>query len=371
MLRVEGSRLVTARMCRKMTQKALADKCGVSSQLISAIENNERQPDSGLLDRFVFTLGFPAKYFRGDEIDDIAPETVSFRARRSRISKTSRNFALGVARLAFNLLSRDLNTRFVMPKVQVPDLSIYAPEDAAGVLRSLWNLGSEPIGNVVHLLESKGVETYWVDEESDHLDAFSLWRDSKPFAILNKYKNAGDRSRFDAAHELAHLVLHQRVDDLTIAEVEKQANRFASAFLMPPMGFSDTCPPHPDFRALSKLKEHWGVSVQAMIMRGAELGIFSEWQKRTAFQQLTVLGIRKKEEWNFEVEESRIHRLVFESLARQDVRPHDYATKHLGIEYNLLAELMPLARYFDVPNDDSASTKRSERKSSRDHMRLI
>src|SRR3546814_6566541 len=45
-------------------------------------------------------------------------------------------------------------------------------------------------------------------EDTKNVDAFSCWRNGQPFVFLNTFKSA-ERSRFDAAHELAHLVLHR------------------------------------------------------------------------------------------------------------------------------------------------------------------
>ena len=43
----------------------------------------------------------------------------------------------------------------------------------------------------------------------------------------------GERGRFDAAHELGHLVLHGEYQELNRPAAEQEANRLAAAFLMP------------------------------------------------------------------------------------------------------------------------------------------
>ncbi|MEK2654790.1 ImmA/IrrE family metallo-endopeptidase [Pseudomonas aeruginosa] len=46
-------------------------------------------------------------------------------------------------------------------------------------------------------------------EETSQVNAFSCWRRGvTPFVFLNTQKSA-EASRFDAAHELGHLVLHR------------------------------------------------------------------------------------------------------------------------------------------------------------------
>ena len=65
----------------------------------------------------------------------------------------------------------------------------------------------EAVGNLIHLLEAHGVRIYSLTHENTDLDAFSLYWHGQPFMFLGTEKSA-ERSRFDAAHELAHLVLH-------------------------------------------------------------------------------------------------------------------------------------------------------------------
>ncbi|WP_261371520.1 ImmA/IrrE family metallo-endopeptidase [Yersinia frederiksenii] len=62
---------------------------------------------------------------------------------------------------------------------------------------------------MVHLIEPKGVKVFSLAENCVEVDAFSFWTNGKLFVLLNTMKTP-ERSRFDAAHELRHLVLHQR-----------------------------------------------------------------------------------------------------------------------------------------------------------------
>ncbi|WP_234014515.1 ImmA/IrrE family metallo-endopeptidase [Cronobacter dublinensis] len=68
-------------------------------------------------------------------------------------------------------------------------------------------------------------------ENCIEVDAFSFWVDEKPFVLLNTMK-IPERSRFDAAHKLGHLVLHKHSSN-NGRQAELDTDRFASAFLMP------------------------------------------------------------------------------------------------------------------------------------------
>src|SRR6266498_4297350 len=102
----------------------------------------------------------------------------------------------------------------------------------AGALRASWALPPGPAPNVVELLESHGVAVIRLPLGSVDVDAFSLPFLDHPVIVLGTDKNDRARSRFDAAHELAHLVLHgEQVWGLK--EVESQAHQIAAALLMP------------------------------------------------------------------------------------------------------------------------------------------
>jgi Zn-dependent peptidase ImmA (M78 family) len=129
-------------------------------------------------------------------------------------------------------------------------------------------------------------------------DAFSCIMNGRPFVFLGAEKEDRARSRFDAAHELGHLVLHQHFAESDLRErevlerVEGEANSFGSAFLMPADTFSkdilDT-----GLDGFLKLKAKWGVSVQAMVVRSHSLGIVSENQYRELFRQMSMKGWRR------------------------------------------------------------------------------
>jgi Zn-dependent peptidase ImmA (M78 family) len=158
-----------------------------------------------------------------------------------------------------------VESRFDLPAPDLLDLRDEQPEVAALVLRQHWGLGERPIKNMVHLLEAKGIRVYSLAENSVEVDAFALWHSKTPFVFLNTLKSA-EHGRFDAAHELGHLVLH-RHSGPQIPDAEKQANAFASAFLTPRASVLARAPRMATLRNLIQLKKQWIVSVAALTYR--------------------------------------------------------------------------------------------------------
>lgn len=335
------SRLAVARRIRGLYQKELAQRLDVSEQYISQLERGKRDnPSDELVEKMSFVLRFPIGFFSGSHIELMGKEVPSFRARRSMTAKV-RDAALARNEIAAHIISSDLNSRFNLPETDIPDLA-EVPEVAAQLLRDAWRLGEGPIHNMVHLLESKGVEVYWLNEEAPDMDALSFWRDGQPFVFLNANKDKGDRSRFDVAHELGHLVLHRHKESLQGAEIEKEANVFAGSFLLPAQQFRAEAPNRPDCATLIRLKKRWKVSIGSMVVRSHQLGIYSDWQYRHAYTQISKKGWRKDEPVDIPREQSRLHMLIFEQLENKDISPSAYA-RSLQLRTDDLLELMPVA----------------------------
>lgn len=338
------SRLIVARCRRKLSRKALAEAIGLTGQSITMYEDGSRQPQEETVRRIAGALDFPEGFFYAPDVALAGAEEASFRARRS-LKAPSRDKALSTGVIAMEIVSPDLRRRFKFPAVDLLDLSDETPEAAARILRKHWELGAGPIHNMVHLLESRGVEVYWLNEPEPALDAFSLWRGGRPYVLLNSDKDAGDRSRFDAAHELGHLVLHRHVSLIDGHDVEKSADRFASTFLLPAEQFRYESPHFPVLNQYLPLKRRWGVSVQAMIRRGFDLGIFTEWYYEQAMKELSTLGWRKQEPARLPCEKSMLHSLSFDRLAEKGICPAEYA-RGLLIPLSDLNEIVPTTQAF-------------------------
>ena len=196
-------RLIFARNRRGWTKTRLAKELGVQARSIQGYELGEYAPETEKLERIAELLRFPLQFFFGDDLPVIAEHTASFRS-MSKMSASLKNTALGAGAIAF-LFNDWIESRFKLPQADLPDLSDLSPEDAAASLRRIWGLGAAPIGNMIHLLESFGIRVFSLTIDAKEVDAFSVWYEGRPFVFLNTFKSA-EHSRFDAAHELGHLI---------------------------------------------------------------------------------------------------------------------------------------------------------------------
>jgi Zn-dependent peptidase ImmA (M78 family) len=303
--------------------------------MISAYEAGAAQPTDDNLGSLADALRFPVGFFDGNDLDEPSADSASFRAFTSMTAR-QRDAALGAGALALSLASF-IDARFELPRPGIPDLHGFEPDTAAQALRERWGLGEQSIKNMIHLLESQGVRVFSLAEECKEVNAFSVWQSGIPFVFLNTMKSA-ESSRFDAAHELGHLALHLHGGPRG-REAEHEADRFASAFLMPRGSVLAHAPRYASVETLVKLKKRWGVSAIALARRLHCLDLISDWIYRSICIELSKLGGRRMEIDGEERESSQVLKKVFQTLRDDGISKRDVA-RELRIPIEDLDALM-------------------------------
>lgn len=307
------NRLKSARLRRGLTIKSLAENIGRTSRTVSSYENAREEPPETILSRLANTLNYPIAFFYADDLDELDTNSVSFRA-LSKMTAAQRNIAVTAGQIAvvFNTwLEQQLN----LPKTNVPEYRDLSPSAAANAIRQEWGLGELSIPNMIHLLESNGIKVFSLFHNSKAIDAFSFWKGETPYIFLNHQKS-GERSRFDAAHELGHLILHKHAKPQG-REAECQADSFASALLMPEGAVRGKAMYMPSIGSIVALKKHWKVSAAALVRRMKDLGLISDWHYQKINIRMSQIGMLKKEPLGIEHETSILLEKVFKLLWSQ------------------------------------------------------
>jgi Zn-dependent peptidase ImmA (M78 family)/DNA-binding XRE family transcriptional regulator len=316
-------RLSLARKRRRLTGKALAELSGVSPITISRLENDENQPDEETIRKLTSALGYPLEFFFDDDPEEIDTNAVSFRS-LTKMSAKERDAAIAAGTLGLQLDSW-LEREFRLPKANIIDLSYETdPEIAAQSLRQFWNLGEKPIGNVLGLLEVNGIRVFSLAENTSSVDAFSFWRDERPFIFLNNYKTA-EHSIYDSIHEVGHLTMHRHAGSQPSRAAEREANQFASAFLMPENDVRARMPRFITVNTVIEARTRWRVSAMAMAYRLHTLSLLSDWQYKSACIELGRRGFRSDEPGGVERETSRIWQKVLSQLWAERKTKNDIA----------------------------------------------
>jgi Zn-dependent peptidase ImmA (M78 family)/DNA-binding XRE family transcriptional regulator len=329
------SRMTTARQRAGLTKKELAERINVEPRAVTGFEAGQYVPSDENVAKIARATGFSREFLESDDIEILSAEGVSFRS-MTKMTARQRDAAIAAGSIAF-ILSDWVDREFDLPAMDVPDFQGAPPEVAAQSLRQCWGLGERPIKNMVHLLELKGVRVFSLAENCQEVDAYSVWRGPRPFVFLNTGKSA-ERRRFDAAHELAHLVLHRHAAPNGY-EAEKEAHAFAGAFLMPTASMKALGRITPTLDQIVRLKKIWVVSVGAMTLRLHELGLLTYYHYNRLYVELSSKGWRINEPFGIKPETSQVWQKVFADLRRngQGVR---YLAEKLKLPADEVAKLV-------------------------------
>lgn len=320
-----AERLTLARNRRGMTIAALAKAVSLTPQTISAYERSKSTPAGAVVERLARELGFPVSFFYADLQDVVPLDAASFRS-LSRMGQTKAKAALagGTFCVAFYQWVED---HFDLPQPNVPDLDpgIIDPESAAVYVRSAWGLGDAPVSNVLHLLEAQGVRVLALAAEYQEVDAFSFWHEDSgtPFVCVGTHKTP-ERSVFDLAHELGHLVLHRDHGAPRGRGEEREADRFASSFLMPKADLAVAGPRFPSHLDLVRAKSRWRVSAAALNFRLHQLQMITDWHYRSLCIEISRLG-RNRELNSIPREQSQVLTKVLAAMRAEGVGRADIA----------------------------------------------
>jgi len=330
-----GVRLREAREARGLTVISLADLIGISRQAIYQYENGTQLPRPEVTKKLSSTLSVPISYFL--DKPDIKTGNIFYRS-MSAATKSSR--LRGEARYRwFRTILSYLNEYIEFPEINFPNFDVPSNptyisnekiEELAIQSRNFWDFSSIPINNMVLLLENNGAIVTYDYLYADALDAFSDVHldENSPFCIvLGADKSIAVRSRFDAAHEIGHKILHRNIDGSFLRRkaeyslMEKQAHRFAAAFLLPANAFAN------DFYSsnldtLLSLKPKWKVSVAMMIKRAGDLNFISSEQEKRLWINLSRRGWRTKEPLDdeLEIERPQVIKRAFEILIKEKIK---------------------------------------------------
>lgn len=301
-----GTRLRTARLFRSMTQAALAELSGVVVSHVSQMEGGLRRPGGGIAEALAAALNFDVEFFYGDPLDEYRSEECNFRSPKTTPEKLKAQ-ALSYGTL-LNLLIQHVEKNFELEPQNVPEFRVASPEDievAAEICRREWELGIDtPIDNAVRAVESLGgIIVARLPHETERVDAFSR-HGTHCTMVLNTERGCASRWRFDVGHELGHLVMHPGLETGD-EEHEAQADRFASAWLLPRAGFSREFPrgSYIPLDALVRLKRRWKSSAQSMVRRALDLKLIDAAHHQRLYKAMSAAGWMRNEPEEPDVEE--------------------------------------------------------------------
>ncbi|MGM5025099.1 ImmA/IrrE family metallo-endopeptidase [Tardiphaga sp. 862_B3_N4_1] len=293
-------RIREAREARGLTPEDFSELLDVSRQAVAQFETGQSSPSGEVMAKIIGVTAQPPLFFVTPR--ERARQGTPFWRSLKRMEQHHRRRI--TRRLEW---ARDIAAyvdRFIeLPNVNLPNIEFNAEcaseediERAAEQLRDHWKLGRVRIRNLAAVLEENGVILVHESVECPDMDAVSCWQGGRPFILSSAEVQSGPRATFNLAHELGHILLHAGVEvsSETLGQIEKQANRFAGAFLLPRETFSQEVL-GTSVSYFKSLKQRWGVAIAAMAYRCKDLKIFNENQFSYLMRQMNAQRIRKIE----------------------------------------------------------------------------
>jgi Zn-dependent peptidase ImmA (M78 family)/transcriptional regulator with XRE-family HTH domain len=285
--------MILSRDLAGLTQGQLAELASISQAEVSKIESGIRTPSEDQVIAFAKHLKSPVEFFYlPDSIKSFGTACVYHRKRQSTTQAVLR-------RLLAIVNKRRIQVRRLLNSAEIEenlfprmDLDEYqgGPAEIARALRASWKLPPGPVSNLTKAIEDAGGIVLRFDFETNKVDAVSQWVLGSPPIFFVNSTTPADRMRFSLAHEVGHIVMHQLPTD----DMEREADRFASEFLMPEAliagQLEDVTLPR-----LAALKPHWKTSMAALLKRAGDLEAITERNKNYLWFRMGQLGYKTKE----------------------------------------------------------------------------
>ncbi len=323
-----SGRLKLARKMAGMSLQGLSDKLEglVSKQSLNKYEQGLMMPSDEMLNKISAALNLKPDYFFRKISIELNP--VCFRKNISltksyeeSIIEKARDYIERYSEIE-NILGIDINFKNPVNDLVIKNLE--DAENAAKVLRKVWELGSQPIPQISKLLELKGVKVYRLDHNDNFDGASILTNNNIPVVVINIKDKSHERMRFTILHELGHILLNfDKNLQKTPKEIELLCHKFASCFLLPSNMLIDMIGGnyrnYISIKELISIKEFYGVSIRAILFRLRQMNIINEtYYKRWSVYLSKTYG-KKKEPGNFYEEEgvSCLEQLVNRALSEE------------------------------------------------------
>lgn len=299
-------RILAARDLIGQTLQNIAASAGISQSYLSEIASGARPFTSEQAERIAAATGLPVEFFNV-AAPDIESTTLQFRKLKSTKAKTTKKavqYFREASRIAQETAAQSGLKTKSLPYLSEPDSGVLdsdAIERVALKTRVLMGLDDvSPIPNVMRGIERLGVVV--VPVLLDPTDDVAVvgqghfgisHADDHGVPLVGYFPGSSpDRDRFTLSHELGHVLLHSR---RTSEDAEGEAHRFAGALLMPETAARQELHSQITLNQLARVKAKYGVSIQALIMRAASLGIIDAKRQRSLFVQLSARGWRQNE----------------------------------------------------------------------------
>ncbi|MEA3450320.1 MAG: XRE family transcriptional regulator [Bacteroidota bacterium] len=336
-------RIKTARKIKAYSLQTVADKVGISKQMISKYENGLSMPDSTKLIQLANIFEVKPDYFF--QPINVQLENVKFRKKYKYSKSKIDSLKYRITNHLENYLTIEnilsIKSEFSNPIKNIVINSFLDIEKSSEILRKKWNIGSDPIHSIISLLEANAIKVIEISEPEKQFDGLStIIKNKYPVIVINKNFEI-ERKRFTLLHELGHLLLNinSKFDE---KEEEKICNRFAGSMLIPieilyrEIGQKRKTV---SVNELINFQEQFGISISALVYRLNDLEIITNNKKKGYFiarnQNKHLKEIADQSRFIGKEFSERFERLVYKALS-QEIITISKASSFLNIDISTI-----------------------------------
>lgn len=329
-----------------LSQADLANRSGISQGTLSKIEQGLRDPTPDYRTKLALALECPESFFFQSAREYGPPMSAHpmFRKKASVgqkvIDRVIADLNVRIAHIRTFLSAVDFTPELPFPSYDIDEFGGDA-EEVANSVRRAWYAPRGPLKSLADYAERAGCLVVHCDMEEAKIDGVSYRIAGLPPIIFLNRNQPSDRMRFSLAHEIGHLILHRYPSP----DMEREADEFASALLMPKSDIA------PDLLGLTLeraalMKPVWRVSMAALIVRATTLGRIDKNRSSYLWRLMSSRGFRTKEpeSLDFPREEPTVVKALVKNLTEElDYSEQDLCSA-LHLYYDELASIYGLKR---------------------------
>ncbi len=352
--------LLTVRQHKRFSQKDLAEKVNITQGHLSKLENGLSLPTEETLEALARILDYPVSFFtQSDRIYGLPVSVHPMYRKKADVKQTDLDGIQSELNIRLLHLKRLLRSTEFKGELQLPKIDFDEfgdAEEIARLTRRMWLIPSGPLHNLTEYIERAGCIVIYCNMSDTDIDGVTMRISDLPPCIFINQNRPADRMRFTLAHELGHLIMHQH----PTADMEKQADVFASELLLPAKDLKSELYGQLTLPKLASLKPIWKCSMASILYKAQSIGAITANQARYLWQQMSISKIRIHEppELDFKREEAQ----VFPTILKLHLDSLGYTVTEL-------------CKVFNIYEDEFASLYgiiiASEAKSTPSYLRVV
>lgn len=312
------------RLKNNLSKKELASLVQVTPMAISYYESGERKPSMDVIRALAKVLNVKVSDFLAKRDENLIFVHGEFR-KGSKLSVGQQDYICSSVEEYMNrfysvveILGGDvLPNALICHEVQ---LSSNAEDDAKALRKYLRISDAGPIGNLVELLENKGVLVYFLNIDNDAFSGMNGLVDSRPYIIINGNMSP-ERIRSTIAHEIAHFIF-EWPKDMEDKEIEDRATAIGGAFLLSEedakreMGLRRSAVT----KDMTIICREYGISMYLLVKRANLCGIITDSIAKDFYISAGSHGWKRNEPVRIPKEEPMLFsQLVFRAVSENEI----------------------------------------------------